>query len=179
MTRLKALNPETSSGKSKELFNGIQSNLGMIPNMMRTMGASPAVLEGYLSLSGALSKGNLGASLGELIAIVVAQNNSCDYCLSAHTFIGKNLVKIDDTEVEAAKQSNNKDEKIKTALNFAEKLVVNQGKVNDFDVELVLNAGYSEGDVGEIIAHVALNIFTNYFNNTANTENDFAALLTN
>lgn len=176
MTRLEALSPETTTGKSKELFNGIQSKLGMVPNMMKTMGNSPAALEGYLGLSGALSKGSLGAKMGELLALTVSQENGCDYCLSAHTYIGKNLVKIDSDTLQSARKGQNADAKIQAGLTFAKKLVNTQGRVSDSDVEAAKNAGYSQGEISEIVAHVALNVFTNYFNNTANTVIDFPAL---
>ncbi len=173
MKRLQALNPETTTGKAKELFNGVQSKLGMVPNMMRTMGNSPAVLEGYLNLSGALAKASIGAKMGELIALTVSQENNCDYCLSAHTFIGEKLVKIDSTSLQSARIAENYDKKIQAGLVFAKRLVTTQGRVSDEDVQLVKDAGYGEGEIGEIIAHVALNVFTNYFNNTAKTAIDF------
>lgn len=94
MQRLIALDPETTTGKSKDLFNAIQNKLGMVPNMMRTMGNSPAVLNGYLSLNAALSEGKLGAKLGELIALTIANANSCEYCNAAHSFIGEKLVQV-------------------------------------------------------------------------------------
>ena len=178
MNRLIALNPDTTTGKSKELFNGVQSKLGMVPNMMRTMGNSPAVLDGYLKLSGALSGGSLGAKTGELIAIAVAEANGCDYCLSAHNFIGEKLVKIDEDSLHAARQGQNRDHKITAALTFARTLVQKRGRVDDADVQAVKDAGYNDGQVGEIVAHVALNTFTNYFNNTANTTIDFPVLQT-
>lgn len=176
MARLEALNPETTTGQSKELFNGIQAKLGMVPNMMRTMGNSPAALEGYLNLSGALSKASLGAKLGELIALTVAEQNNCEYCLAAHSYIGKNLAKIDLADLSAAKQAKNEDAKINAALVFAKNLVEKNGNVTDADVEVVKSAGYTDGEVGEIVAHVALNIFTNYFNNTAKTVVDFPSI---
>ena len=178
MARLEALNPETTTGKSKELFDGIQNKLGMVPNMMRTMGNSPAVLQGYLNLSGALSAGSLGAKTGELIALAVAEANSCQYCLSAHTFIGEKLVKINPEELHAARRGNNVDGKTEAALTFARTLVQKGGRVNDEDIQAVKAAGYTDGAIGEIVAHVALNTFTNYFNNTANTEIDFPVLET-
>ncbi|MEM9835330.1 MAG: carboxymuconolactone decarboxylase family protein [Bacteroidota bacterium] len=176
MNRLQALNPATTTGKSKDLFDGIQAKLGMVPNMMRTMGNSPAVLEGYLNLSGALAKGRLGAKLGELIALTVSEANDCDYCLAAHTFIGDKLAKIDLAELDAARDARNNSPKIQAALRFALTLVENSGRINDEDVQLVKDAGYSEGEISEIVAHVALNTLTNYFNNTANTTVDFPAL---
>ncbi len=173
MASLEALNPETTTGKSKELFNGIENKLGMVPNMMRTMGNSPAVLEGYLNLSGALSSGALGTKIGELIALTVAEVNNCDYCLSAHTFIGEKLVKINSEELQEARRGTNIDSRTTAALTFAKTLVQKGGLVNDNDVQNVKSAGYNDGEVGEIVAHVALNTFTNYLNNTANTVIDF------
>jgi uncharacterized peroxidase-related enzyme len=173
MTRLKALSPEEASGKTKELFNGIQSKLGMVPNMMRTMGNSSAVLEGYLNLSGALGHGTLGAKTGELIALAVSETNACDYCLSAHSFIGEKLVGIDTPSLTLAREAKSSDPKIEAALTFAKVLVNKKGAVNDADINAVKSAGFTDGQVGEIVAHVALNVFTNYFNLTAKTQIDF------
>lgn len=176
MERLQALNPETATGKAKELFDGIQGKLGMVPNMMRTMGNSPAVLEGYLNLSGALGSGSLGAKTGEILASTIANVNDCGYCASAHDYIGQNLVKIPAEELEAARTGVSHDFKTQAAITFARALVSKQGRVDDQDVAAVKTAGYTDGEVGEIVAHVALNIFTNYFNNTANTTIDFPVL---
>jgi AhpD family alkylhydroperoxidase len=119
MARLTALNPEEATGKTKELFTAIKGKLGMVPNMMRTMGNSSAFLEGYLNLSGALGGGTLGAKTGELIALTVAESNSCDYCLSAHTYIGANLVKIDAATLNSARNGNSNDAKTDAILKFA------------------------------------------------------------
>lgn len=173
MTRLTALSPDQASGKTKELFNAITSKLGIVPNMMRTMGQSSAVLEGYLNLSGALGHGTLGAKLGELIALTVAEANTCDYCLSAHSYIGEKLVQVDTHALTQAREAKSSTPKIQAALTFALQLVHKKGAVSDGDVKAVRDAGYTEGEVGEIIAHVALNIFTNYLNKTAHTEIDF------
>ncbi len=173
MTRLNALDPKEATGRSKELFDGIQAKLGMVPNMMRTMGNSAAVLEGYLNLSDALGKGSLGGKLGELIALAVAESNACNYCLSAHSFIGEKLVKIDTDSLSQAREGKNSDAKIEAALTFAKALVQKGGRVANEDVQAVKEAGYTDGQVGEIVAHVALNVLTNYFNNTAETEIDF------
>lgn len=173
MTRLQALDPKEATGRSKELFEGIQSKLGMVPNMMRTMGNSSVVLEGYLNLSDILGKGSLGGKLGELLALTVAESNACNYCLSAHSFIGEKLVGIDTDTLSAARDGENADPKIAAALNFAKALIAKNGRVSSEDVAAVKDAGYTDGAVGEIVAHVALNVFTNYFNNTANTDIDF------
>jgi uncharacterized peroxidase-related enzyme len=173
MTRLKTQNPDQASGKTKELFNAINSKFGVVPNMMRTMGNSPAFLEGYLNLSGALSGGTLGIKISALIALTVAEANACNYCLSAHTYLGANLAKLDAEAMEAARLGTSKDAKTNAILKFAQMLVTKRGHVNDADVATVKAAGVTEGEVGEIVGHVALNTLTNYFNNTANTEIDF------
>jgi uncharacterized peroxidase-related enzyme len=173
MTRLKALSSDEATGKTKELFNGIQAKLGMVPNMMRTMGNSSAFLEGYLNLSGALGKGTLGAKTGELIALTVAESNACDYCLSAHSFIGEKLVGIDVPALSAAREGKSNNGKIDAALKFSQALVSKRGAVSDADLNQVKAAGYTDGEVGEMVGHVALNILTNYLNKTANTEIDF------
>ncbi len=119
MTRLTALSPENATGKTKDLFTAINGKLGMVPNMMRTMGNSSAVLEGYLNLSGALGHGTLGVKLGELIALAVAEANACDYCLSAHSFIGEKLAGIDTSSLSLAREGKNNQPKFEAALTFA------------------------------------------------------------
>ncbi|HBU79647.1 MAG TPA: peroxidase, partial [Muricauda sp.] len=137
MTRLQALDPKVATGRSKELFDGIQAKLGMVPNMMKTMGNSPAVLEGYLNLSDALGKGSLGGKLGELLALSVAESNACNYCLSAHSFIGEKLVGIDTDTLQAAREGINADPKVAAALQFAKTLINKNGRVSSEDVEAV------------------------------------------
>ena len=176
MTRLKAINPDEATGKTKELFNAIQGKLGMVPNMMRTMGSSPALLEGYLNFSAALAHGALGAKTGELLALAVSESNACDYCLSAHTFVGEKLVHIDANTLQSARHANAADGKTDAALKFAIALTAKKGLVSDADVNTVKAAGLTEGEIGEIVGNVALNVLTNYFNNTANTVIDFPVL---
>ena len=176
MTRLTALNPEEVTGKTKDLFNAVQAKLGVVPNMMRTMGNSPAVLEGYLNLSGVLSHGKLSAKTGELLALAVSEKNSCDYCVAAHTFVGEKLLKTDPQVLLDARTGNSADAKTAAILKFAQTLVSKNGLVNDEDVNTIKNAGVSDAEITETVAHVALNVLTNYFNNTANTEVDFPAV---
>jgi uncharacterized peroxidase-related enzyme len=173
MQRLTALDPETTTGKSKDLFTAIQAKLGMVPNMMRTMGNSPSVLNGYLSFNSALAEGVLGATMGELIALTVANANSCAYCNSAHSFIGEKLIHINAKAIADAREGRSADAKTQAALDFSGVLVRKHGLINDADVNAVKAAGYTDAGIAEIIAHVALNIFTNYFNNAANVKVDF------
>ncbi|MBC8043810.1 MAG: carboxymuconolactone decarboxylase family protein [Rhizobacter sp.] len=173
MQRITAINPETATGKLKDLFGAVEKKLGSVPNMMRTMGASAAVLDGYLSLSGALSKGSLSPKMGEQIALVVAEANDCGYCASAHAYIAGQLLHIDDKTILRSRHGHGIDTKTDAGLTFAKTLVEKRGLTSDADVDLVFKAGFTEGEVGEIVAHVALNVLTNYFNNTADTVIDF------
>ncbi|ELR71278.1 hypothetical protein C900_02893 [Fulvivirga imtechensis AK7] len=173
MQRIAALNPDTTSGKSKELFNAVEAKLGIVPNMMRTMGNSPAVLNGYLSFSGALGSSAIGAKLGELIALTVANTNGCEYCNAAHSYIGEKLIKLDSESIAAAREGKASDPKTEAALKFSRTLIEKKGKVSYDDILVVKDAGFSDAEVTEIIAHTALNIFTNYFNNATGVVVDF------
>lgn len=172
MPRLTAIDPTTATGKAKELLDGVKAKIGMVPNLMRTYANSPAALEAYLNFSGALGNGLLPAKLREQIALAVADANACEYCLSAHTALGK-MVGLQENEIAASRQAHSSDAKIEAALQFAHQLVVKRGEVSDSEVQAVRDAGYSDGEITEIVAHVALNIFTNYFNHVAQTVVDF------
>ena len=168
MPRLNPIQPDQATGKAKELLDAVQAKLKITPNMTRVMANSPAVLEGYLSFSGALAGGSLDAKLREQLAIEVAEQNSCQYCLSAHTAFGK-MTGLSDAELASARQAPNN----VAALRFAQSLVAGKGHIGESEFEAVRRAGFSDGEIAEIIAHVALNIFTNYFNNAAGVEVDF------
>jgi uncharacterized peroxidase-related enzyme len=172
MTRIKALEPAEASPKSQELLAAVKAKIGMTPNMMKTMAHSAAALEGYLRFSGALGTGILSAQLREQIALAVGQANSCQYCLSAHSAIGK-MVGLKPEQIEASRRATAADAKTAAALRFVQELVVHKGVVDDSAISAVRAAGYSEAEIVEIVANVALNIFTNYFNHVAETDVDF------
>jgi len=144
-----------------------------VPNLFRVVGNSPAALEGYLGLNGALGKGELEAATRERIALAVAEVNGCDYCLSAHTYLGKNLAKLSEAEIAANRDGMSTDSKADAAVRFAVKLLNARGHVSDADVQAVKKAGYNDAQVIEIVLHVALNTLTNYVNEVAKTEIDF------
>ena len=172
MSRLPAIQTETANAKAKQLLEAVQSKLKMTPNMTRVMANSSAVLEGYVSFSGALAGGSLPAKLREELALAVGEQNACQYCVSAHTAIGK-LTGLTDTDIEQARDARSSSAKAAAALAFAQKVLARKGQVTDADFEAVRQAGFGEGEIAEIIAHVALNIFTNYFNLAAATDVDF------
>jgi len=164
---------EASPTAAQPLLHAVKKQLGVVPNLFRVVGNSPAALEGYLGLNGALGKGELEAATRERIALAVAEVNGCDYCLSAHTYLGKNLAKLSEAEIAANRDGMSTDSKADAAVRFAVKLVNARGHVSDADVQAVKKAGYNDAQVIEIVQHVALNTLTNYVNEVAKTEIDF------
>ena len=171
MSRIKPVLETTHDG-IRRTFDAIEKQLGVVPNMMRTMAQSPRVLEGYLALSGALSRGLLAATLQEQIALAVAEANACNYCLSAHTALGRRAGLSHD-QLAASREGRAADTKTNAALQFALAVVQRRGGVSDEELAHIRAAGFSDAEITEIIAHVVLNVFTNYFNRAADTEIDF------
>lgn len=158
---------------SQPLLEGVNKKLGVVPNMFRLIATSPAALEGYVGLSGALSKGKLPPQTRERVALAIAEFNGCSYCLSAHTYLGRNLAKLDDAEITANRNGASNDPKADAAVRFAVKVVGARGHVSEADLAAVKAAGYDDGQVIEIVQHVALNVWTNFFNETFKTDIDF------
>lgn len=174
MTRLHPVNRQVSDAKTTQLLDGVQKKLGIVPNMIATMAQSRAVANAYLGFSSALAGGELSAQTRELIALAVGQRNSCDYCVAAHTAIGASSG-IGEEAAIAARQVRAKDEKTEAILKFAVRMVDERGHVADSDFDALRAQGLTEGEIAEVVANVALNLFTNYFNHVADTEVDFPA----
>ena len=166
----------TSPAASQPLLEAVNKQLGSVPNLFRVAGNSPAALEGYLGMSGALAKGTLPAQTRERIALAVAEFNRCNYCLAAHTYLGKNLAKLDDAEIAANRAGASNDAKADAAVRFAVLVASERGHVGAAPVEAVRAAGYDDAQIVEIVMHVALNSWTNYLNEVAATDIDFPAV---
>jgi uncharacterized peroxidase-related enzyme len=158
---------------SRPLLAAVQRQLGTVPNLFRLVANSPAALEGYLSMSGALAKGALPATTRERIALTTAEFNGCDYCLSAHTYLATHVAKLGDDAIEANRRGTSQDATAAAALVFASEVLRSHGHVSDTSVAAVRKAGYSDAQIVEIVQHVALNVWTNYLNSVAQTEVDF------
>lgn len=171
-TRIQTLNPEVTTGKSKELFNAVQKKVGFIPNLIKVLGNSPATLQAYLSLGEITSNGQFSNKFREKLALAIGEENQCDYCLSAHTAIGK-MNGLSNIETEESRQGNSEDAKERAALQFAQLVTRERGQVNDKAIEKVKSAGYNDEEILEIVLNVVSNTLTNYVNHLANTEVDF------
>jgi len=157
---------------SKPILDAVHKQLGVVPNMFRLIAASPAALQGFTGNNGALAR-TLDVKTRERIALAVAQVNNCDYCLSAHSYLGLNLAKITPEEIALNRKGASGDAKADAAVRFAAKVVRERGKVSDGDIKAVRDAGFSDGQIVEIIAVTAENIFTNLLNVVAQTDIDF------
>jgi uncharacterized peroxidase-related enzyme len=173
MSRITIPAPDQTPADSLPLLDAVNKQLGVVPNLMKLVGNSPAALEGYLSLNGALGKGTLGTKTGERIALAVAELNGCSYCLSAHSYLGSNLAQLDPAELDANRHGTSSDPKAAAAVRFATQIVNARGHVTDAELAAVHAAGYSSAEIIEIILHVALNTLTNYVNEVAKTDIDF------
>ncbi len=175
-TRIQPL-PSDTSGEAGEVMNAVKQKLGKVPNIMATFAHSPAVLKAYLAYNEALAKGELSAGLREQIALAVAGKNACDYCASAHTAMAKGAG-VEADEATRNLEGRATDERTARILAFAQSVVDKRGWVDDSEVAALRKAGITDGELVEIIATIAINIFTNYFNHIAGTEIDFPVVKT-
>ena len=172
MSRLNLVDPNTADGKTRDLLDLVQRQMGMVPNIIRALANSPAALEAYLNLSGAVAGGSLSPKLRERVSLAVSQKNECDYCVAAHVALGK-MTGLSAEEILDARKGAATTSKDDVAVKFAVELVEAKGNIDDRDLRRIRNAGFTDGEVAELVALVALNIFTNYFNHVVQTDIDF------
>lgn len=157
---------------SKAILDAVHKQLGTVPNLFRLIAVSPATLNAYTSFQSGLSR-SLDVKTRERIALAVAQVNGCDYCLSAHTYLGLNLAKISAEEIALNRKGASNDAKANAAVSFASKVARNRGHVSNADIAEVRLAGFTDAQIVEIVGLVAENSFTNYLNEVAKTDIDF------
>jgi len=172
MNRITQLDPTQATAKTKQLFDGAQAKLGVVPNILRVFGNSPAALEGYLNFSSALASGVLSAKVREQIALAVAEINDCGYCRSAHTYIG-GKVGLTEREIAGARKVSATDAHTEAILTLARNLVVQRGELSDTEFKAARAAKLTDAEIVETVANVSLNILTNYLNHVAQTVVDF------
>ncbi|MBS0374706.1 MAG: carboxymuconolactone decarboxylase family protein [Proteobacteria bacterium] len=168
---------ESAPAASRASLLAVGKSLGSVPNLFRLVATSPAALKGYLGIGAALAGASLNARTQERIALAVAEANGCGYCLSAHTYLGRHVAKLEDAEIAANRQGTSTDAKAAAAVRFAAAIVRARGHVTDAELASVRAAGYGDAEIVEIVLAVALNTFTNYVNEVAKTDVDFPAVL--
>ncbi|NMO52445.1 carboxymuconolactone decarboxylase family protein [Actinoplanes sp. TBRC 11911] len=145
--------------------------------MTTMMAISPAVLKGWLALNGALAHGVLNSAVREQLAIATSEYNRCEYCLSAHTFLGARVGRLDDAELELARDARSSDPHTAALLTLSDAIVRGRGIVADAVIQKARDAGVTDAEIAEVVAHIALNTFTNYFNLVTGVENDYAPVV--
>lgn len=171
MQRLNSVNPETAKGQTKELLDTVQQAFGMVPNTARVMANSPAVLESFLAFSQAMGKVGIGVKLHNQVKLTTSESNSCDYCTSILSAVAPDAGLTAD-DVRAGRIGNSKDYRTNAALKFAGAVLESGGKVSEQQLDAVREAGFSDGEIVEVVVSVVLGCFTNFLNNVANTELD-------
>lgn len=176
MTKIKAIPMDAATEAAQTTMEIVNKKLGRVPNMYQVMANSPAVLEAYVKFNGALSGGTLGSKMAELIALATAETNACSYCLSAHNYFGEKAG-LTETQMVEGRVFHSQDKKIQAGLLFVKKLLETPKEISSEDIVPLRNAGYSDGDILEIIANVIRNIFTNYINIVSETEVDWKVIV--
>ena len=172
MSRINVVNADSATVEQAELLDAIQSQLGMVPNFLKVLANSPAALRAFLGLHEIAGSGSLDPQSRERIALAMAQKNACEYCVSAHTAIGRK-VGLSNEEIEANRAGSSHDNKAAAAVKFARALAEHNGAVTTAELLEVRNAGYSDAEIVEIITHVGMNILTNILGKASRVEIDF------
>jgi alkylhydroperoxidase family enzyme len=172
MARLNSIDPVSANGKTKELLDLVQQNRGRIPNMIRLMANSPAALGGYVNFATALAGSALSAEVRDLISVLVAARGEADYTLAVTCGIARKSG-LTEADIAAARQAKSENPRTHAALRFCEVLLEKRGHISSSNLDALKEAGFSDGEIAEIIAFVALNIYRNYFSLVAMPEIDF------
>lgn len=172
MSRINVIEKATANSDQLELLNAIESQLGMVPNFLKVLANSPVALRAFLGLHGVANAGDLDAPTRERIALALAQQNSCEYCLSAHTAIGRKSG-LSGQEIQRARSGTSEDIKAAAIVKFANALMEKRGEVSTAEILTVRNAGVSDAELVEVITHVGMNFLTNLLGKASQVEIDF------
>lgn len=172
MSRITVIEQSNANAEQKALLDAIQSQLGMVPNFLKVFANSPAALKAFLGLFGIANEGSLSPATRERIALALAQQNSCEYCLSAHTAFGRKAGLSGD-EMAANRAGSSEDAKAAVAVKLARSLAAHTGEITTAELIEARAAGYTDADIVEIITHVGMNLLTNLVGKASRVEIDF------
>ena len=172
MSRITVVTHESASAEQRALLDAIQGRLGMVPNFLKVLANSPAALKAFLGLHGIAGAGSLSLQTRERIALALAEQNSCEYCLSAHSAIG-GQAGLNGDEILINRAGSSQDAKAAVAVRFARSLAEHKGEVTTAELVEMREAGYSDADIVEVITHVGMNILTNILGKASRVEIDF------
>ncbi|MFI5613218.1 carboxymuconolactone decarboxylase family protein [Amycolatopsis sp. NPDC051903] len=173
MSTLPQIEPGQASAEAADALADVKKALGAVPNLAKVMANSPALVRGWIALSRALGEGVLPADVRERLAIATAEYNGCEYCLSAHTYAGARVAKIDSTELEAARDAKSADPHTAALLELSDAIVRGRGTIDDATLAGARQGNVTDAEIAEVVGNIALNILTNYLNNVADTDNEW------
>ena len=176
MSTLPQIEPAEATSEAAALLAQLRKRVGTVPNMAKVMANSPALLKGWMELSGALATGVLPAAVRERISLATAEYNGCSYCLSAHTLSAGNAGKLDGDEIERARHAESADPHAAALLTLSDAIARGRGTVDETVLKAARAAGATDAEIAEVIGNLALNILTNYFNIAAGTDNEFPVI---
>lgn len=163
---------EVSEG-NQQIFDNLKKQVGFVPNLYASYAYSENALKNYLDFAGAPS--SLKAKEKEAVNLAVSQVNNCEYCLAAHTAIGKMNGFNDEQILELRQGKASFDNKLDALAAFAKNITENRGSTDGKVVENFLNAGWTKENLIDTINLVGEKTISNYVNNTINTPVDFPA----
>lgn len=172
MSRINLVTTEAANSEQTALFEAIQDQLGMVPNFLKVFANSPAALRAFLGLHGIANEGSLDPQTRERIALGLAEQNACEYCVSAHSAIGRKAG-LSSAEIEANRAGGSQDAKAAVAVKFARSLAEHNGDVTTAELLEIRNTGYDDSEIVEIITHVGMNVLTNILGKASRVEIDF------
>ena len=172
MSRLTIIDNSNANAEQQALLTAIEGQLGMVPNFLKVFANSPVALRAFLGLHGIASAGSLDAQTRERIALALAQQNGCQYCVSAHTAIGKKSG-LSGNEISAARHGTSEDAQAAIAVKFATSLMEKKGDVSAIEIAELRSAGVTDSDIVEIITHVGMNFLTNILGKASKIDIDF------
>ena len=178
MSRINVVTHANANTEQKALLDAIQAQLGMVPNFLKVFANSPVALRAFLGLHGVANDGSLEPQTRERIALALAQQNACEYCLSAHSAIGAKAG-LNGAEIQANRDGTSQDAKAAVAVKLARSLAEHKGEISTAEILEARNAGYSDADIVEIITHVGMNILTNILGKASRVEIDFPKVAVN
>jgi len=173
MTAIHVPTREEVSAENQALFDNLKKGLGMVPNLYATMALSEHALASYLALQNA--KSSIKGKAREVVNLVVSQVNECEYCLAAHTAIGKMVGFTDEQILEICGGKASFDGKLDALAKFTKSMVEGRGKPNSLALESFFAAGWTQENLVDTIVTIGDKIITNYLHGATKVPVDFPA----
>ena len=169
MARIKPIEINAATGRAVELLEELASRGGEPGPMVRAMANAPVVLRSYLDLNRAVKRGHIDRRVTERVNLAVHEWLGCAYCLAAHTRAARELG-LSELDIELARQGTATDPKVAALVAYGQQLIAAPGEVTDEQVTGLREYGYTDEQIAEVVALVALQLLTGAFNLVAGIE---------